>query len=79
MPRPLAVLQRVYVPSPPTLEEDPDPDAMQHSHSDERDAGEDESILVAAAMTTYAIPALIRKKITFSKRPTPIVGLSAKT
>ncbi|KAF8492591.1 Ctf8-domain-containing protein [Russula emetica] len=32
-----------------------------------------------ATATSYAIHTLVRKKIIFSKRPTPIVGLSAKT
>jgi len=35
--------------------------------------------LTTATATSYAIRTLIRKKIVFSKRPTPIVGLSAKT
>jgi hypothetical protein len=30
------------------------------------------------AATSYAIRTLVRKKIVFSRRPTPIVGLSAK-
>jgi hypothetical protein len=33
----------------------------------------------ATSTTSYAIRTLVRKKIVFSKRPTPIVGLSAKT
>ncbi|KAH9995677.1 Ctf8-domain-containing protein [Russula compacta] len=50
LPKPLALLQRVYGNSTPV-----------------------------AATTSYVIRTLIRKKIVFSKRPTPIVGLSAKT
>jgi len=50
---------------------------------DDCDGSEDKSMPAAAMTTTtitsYAIRTLIRKKIVFSKRPTPIVGLSAKT
>jgi hypothetical protein len=43
-------------------------------------AAEAETTGAAATSTTsYAIRTLVRKKIVFSKRPTPIVGLSAKT
>ncbi|KAI0303596.1 hypothetical protein B0F90DRAFT_1301569 [Multifurca ochricompacta] len=41
---------------------------------------EPEAAVVGVNWTTsYAIRTLVRKKIVFSKRPTPIVGLSAKT
>ena len=44
------------------------------------EAAEAEATGTAANSTTsYAIRTLVRKKIVFSKRPTPIVGLSAKT
>ena len=55
--------------------EDGDIDMMREQ-SEVRDSGEDDSIPPAA--TSYAIRTLIRKKLVFSKRPTPIVGLSAK-
>jgi hypothetical protein len=54
-------------------------------HGDDCDAAEDKSMLAAAMATTtsslssYAIRTLIRKKIVFARRPTPMVGLSAKT
>lgn len=73
MPKPLAVLQRVTAPPPPPptdKEGDGDVDVdvdMQHNNKDDNNAA-----------TSYAIRTLIRKKIVFSKRPTPIVGLSAK-
>jgi len=83
LPKPLAVLQRVCAPSapPPTTTTDGEADLggdveMRHSgDASDRDAGDDNSVPVA---TSYAIRTLIRKKIVFSKRPTPIVGLSAK-
>lgn len=50
---------------------------MRHGDNCETKDG-NKSTPVAAA-TSYAIHTLIRKKIVFSKRPTPIVGLSAKT
>ena len=89
LPKPLAVLQRVCAPSttpppppPPTTtttdgEADLEGDVeMRHSgDASDRDAGDDNSV---PAATSYAIRTLIRKKIVFSKRPTPIVGLSAK-
>ena len=79
MPKPLAVLQRVCAPSPPTLQGDPNGDGdVDMQRGDDCDASEDKSMPVAAT-TSYAIRTLIRKKIVFSKRPTPIVGLSAKT
>jgi hypothetical protein len=74
LPKPLAVLQRVTAPPPPPptdKEGDGDVDVdvnMQHN-------GNKDDNNVA---TSYAIRTLIRKKIVFSKRPTPIVGLSAK-
>jgi len=82
LPKPLAVLQRVRAPpSSPMLEGDSDGDGdgdMQHA--DDCGAREDKSMQAALTTTTsYAIRTLIRKKIVFSRRPTPIVGLSAKT
>jgi chromosome transmission fidelity protein 8 len=85
LPKPLAVLQRVCAPSSPTLGGDPDGDGdgdVDMQHGDGCDAAEDKSMPVAAMATTttsYAIRTLIRKKIVFARRPTPIVGLSAKT
>jgi chromosome transmission fidelity protein 8 len=91
LPKPLAVLQRVCAPSSsssPVLEGDSGGDGdvdMQHG-DDDCGAREDKSTqaAVTTTMTTtssssYAIRTLIRKKIVFSKRPTPIVGLSAET
>jgi hypothetical protein len=91
LPKPLAVLQRVCSPSAPapppttttttTTTTDGEADLggdveMRHSgDASDRDAGDDNSV---PAATSYAIRTLIRKKIVFSKRPTPIVGLSAK-
>ena len=81
LPKPLAVLQRVCAPSPLTLEGDPDGDGdVGMQRGDDCDASEDKSMPAAPMTTTsYAIRTLIRKKIVFSKRPTPMVGLSAKT
>jgi len=85
LPKPLAVLQRVKAASPnPRLpngegdaeDGDGDIDVDMREQSEVRDSGSDNSILPAA--TSYAMRTLIRKKIVFSKRPTPIVGLSAK-
>jgi hypothetical protein len=39
----------------------------------------DDDTSSSATATSYTICALVRKKLVFSKRPTPIVGLSAKT
>jgi chromosome transmission fidelity protein 8 len=88
LPKPLAVLQRVCSPSAPapapaptTTTTDGEADLggdveMRHNgDASDRDAGDDNSV---PAATSYAIRTLIRKKIVFSKRPTPIVGLSAK-
>lgn len=88
LPKPLAVLQRVCEPSPPTLGGDPDGDGdgdVDMQHVDDCDAAEDKSMPAAAMATTtmtmtttsYAIRTLIRKKIVFARRPTPMVGLSA--
>jgi hypothetical protein len=87
LPKPLAVLQRVKAASPnPRLldgegdaevgDGDGDGDVDMREQSEVRDSGSDNSIPPAA--TSYAMRTLIRKKIVFSKRPTPIVGLSAK-
>ncbi|KAI9463225.1 Ctf8-domain-containing protein [Lactarius psammicola] len=40
--------------------------------------GEGAPSTTVAAATSYTIRALVRKKIVFSKRPTPIVGTGAK-
>jgi hypothetical protein len=81
--KPLAVLQRVRAPLPPQpplvpADEDGYEDVDMRCDSGDGDAlaRDDTSTPVA---TSYAIRTLIRKKIVFSKRPTPIVGLSAKT
>jgi len=81
LPKPLAVLQRVCAPSaPPTTdgeaELEGDVEMRHNGDAGDRDAGDDNNSVPAA--TSYAIRTLIRKKIVFSKRPTPIVGLSAK-
>ncbi|KAI9428644.1 Ctf8-domain-containing protein [Lactarius indigo] len=79
--KPLAVLQRVPTPSrsqmPPPP---PQPDAADKD-IDMRcgdDGGEELGAASTAAATSYTIRTLVRKKIVFSKRPTPIVGASAK-
>ena len=81
LPKPLAVLQRVCEPSPPTLGCDPDGDGdgdVDMQLGDDCDAAEDKSMPAATMTTTsYAIRTLIRKKIVFARRPTPMVGLSA--
>jgi hypothetical protein len=49
-------------------------------HSETKDGNNNnKSTPPAATATSYAIRTLVRKKIIFSKRPTPMVGLSAKT
>ncbi|KAH9064047.1 Ctf8-domain-containing protein [Lactarius vividus] len=77
--KPLAVLQRMPTPSrsqippPPQLDED----ISMHCGGD--DGGEELGAPdEGAASTSYTIRTLVRKKIVFSKRPTPIVGASAK-
>jgi hypothetical protein len=50
---------------------------MRHSDNCETKDGDNKSTPPVA--TSYAIHTLVRKKIIFSKRPTPMVGLSAKT
>ncbi len=67
-----------------TLDENGDIDGdvdMRHSDNCETKDGNNKSTPAAAAAIamSYAIHTLVRKKIIFSKRPTPIVGLSAKT
>jgi chromosome transmission fidelity protein 8 len=77
LPKPLAVLQRVRAPPvpDPCLARDGNED-VDMRHLDEREA--DVAGSIAAPTTSYAIRTLVRKKLVFSKRPTPIVGLSAK-
>ncbi|KAH9989432.1 Ctf8-domain-containing protein [Russula vinacea] len=76
LPKPLAVLQRICAPPPPQPPQtdkggDGDVDVdVAIQHGDNKD---DNNVA-----TSYAIRTLIRKKIVFSKRPTPIVGLSVK-
>jgi chromosome transmission fidelity protein 8 len=90
LPKPLAILQRTCVvpPTPPTnshkktSDENGDIDGdvdMRHGDNCETKDGNESTPPSATAATSYAIQTLIRKKIVFSKRPTPIVGLSAKT
>jgi chromosome transmission fidelity protein 8 len=85
LPKPLAVLQRICAPPPPPPpppinshdnDSDGDDDDIQHDDNG-GDSTKDDNKTTPAA-TSYAIRTLIRKKIVFSKRPTPIVGLSAK-
>jgi hypothetical protein len=89
LPKPLAILQRMRAPpSPPptnphegTSDEnggDIDGDVdMRHSNDNcEIKNGNDNNKSTPPA-TSYAIQTLVRKKIIFSKRPTPMVGLSA--
>jgi chromosome transmission fidelity protein 8 len=78
--KPLAVLQRVPTPSRSQIPPPPNPDAMHC-----RDDGGEElgalgpvSTTATMAATSYAIRTIVRKKIVFSKRPTPMVGTSAK-
>lgn len=75
LPKPLAILRRVRTPLAP------DPDRNVTMHMQNRDLEDDHTPSSAApnSMTSYTICALVRKKVVFSKRPTPIVGLSAKT
>ncbi len=83
--KPLAILQRVPTPRSP-MPPPPQPDAIDVSmHCDDDDGGGGggggEGVGVPADSTvagSYAIRTLVRKKIVFSKRPTPIVGASAK-
>ncbi|KAN0134597.1 Ctf8 domain containing protein [Lactarius tabidus] len=77
--KPLAVLQRVrtspsrsQIPPTPTPQPDEDEDIdIDMRCVDDGDATE-------ATSTSYTIRSIVRKKIVFSKRPTPIVGSSAK-
>jgi len=84
--KPLAVLQRVGAslqsPPPPSaaaadMNEDRDRDVDMRCNDGDSDARNNTSTPVSTS--SYVIRTLIRKKIVFSKRPTPIVGLSAKT
>ena len=80
MPKPLAVLQRVNAalpnPGPRLPDGEGDGDIDMREQGEVRDSCEDNAI--PPAETSYAMRTLIRKKIVFSKRPTPLVGLSAK-
>ncbi len=91
--KPLAVLQRVPTPSrsqipPPPHPDAPDEDISMHCGDDSSEggglgaAGEGApsmtAMTMAAAAASYTIRTLVRKKIVFSKRPTPIVGTSVK-
>jgi chromosome transmission fidelity protein 8 len=80
--KPLAVLQRVprsQIPPPPHPDA-PDEDFSMHCVDD--GGGELGALgpvsTTTAAATSYTIRTIVRKKIVFSKRPTPIVGASAK-
>ncbi|KAH9052977.1 Ctf8-domain-containing protein [Lactarius deliciosus] len=78
--KPLAVLQRMPTPSrsqilPPPQ---PDEDISMDNGGEELGAPGTTSTAAAVAATSYTIRTLVRKKIVFSKRPTPIVGASAK-
>ncbi|KAF8270536.1 chromosome transmission fidelity protein 8, partial [Lactarius quietus] len=81
--KPLAVLQRVSTPSrsqipPPAHPDAPGGDVSMHC-GDEGGGDElDAKGAIASAATSYTIHTIVRKKIVFSKRPTPIVGSSAK-
>ncbi|KAI0269491.1 chromosome transmission fidelity protein 8, partial [Russula aff. rugulosa BPL654] len=57
-------------------------DDVDMRHSDESEAKANNKSTPPTATetaTSYTIRTLVRKKIIFSKRPTPMVGLSAKT
>lgn len=77
--KPLAVLQRVPTPSRSQIPPPPQPDEDISMHCGD-DGGEEltASTVAAVVATSYTIRTLVRKKIVFSKRPTPIVGASAK-
>lgn len=83
--KPLAVLQRVRTPSPspprsqipPIPTPQPDGDEDIDIDIDMR-CGDDGVEELGATSTSYTIRTIVRKKIVFSKRPTPIVGSSAK-
>ena len=90
MPKPLAILQRTCAvpPPPPTNSHQKTPDEngdiddgdVDMGHSETKDGNNKYTPPAATATaTSYAIRTLVRKKIIFSKRPTPMVGLSAKT
>ncbi|KAH9162441.1 Ctf8-domain-containing protein [Lactarius sanguifluus] len=83
--KPLAVLQRVPTPSrshiPPPPQPDEDISMLCGDNGGEELGALGEgtaSTAAAVAATSYTIRTLVRKKIVFSKRPTPIVGASAK-
>jgi hypothetical protein len=80
------MLQRVRTPLSPLpspLAPDEDGDVVMRSRNgcdakDGNDAAPVTAATAADSTTSYAIRALVRKKVVFSKRPTPIVGLSAR-
>jgi hypothetical protein len=81
----LAVLQRVSTPSrsqiPPSQHTDaPDEDVSMHCGDEGSgdELGAKGAMASAVTETSYTIHTIVRKKIVFSKRPTPIVGSSAK-
>ena len=82
--KPLAVLQRVPTPSRSQIPPPPHSDASDEDFSMHcvDDGGEEFGALgpasTTATATSYTIRTIVRKKIVFSKRPTPIVGTSAK-
>jgi chromosome transmission fidelity protein 8 len=76
LPKPLAVLQRVCAPPPPPPA--PPPPPLDENGDGDVDIQPNDTKDDDKVATSYAIRTLIRKKIVFSKRPTPIVGLSAK-
>ncbi|KAH9003201.1 Ctf8-domain-containing protein [Lactarius hatsudake] len=79
--KPLAVLQRVPTPSRSQIPPPPQPDediSMHCADDGDEELGAPGTASTAAAATSYTIRTLVRKKIVFSKRPTPIVGASAK-
>ena len=80
--KPLAVLQRMPTPSLSQIPPPPHPDAPDEDFSmhcgEELSALEPVPTVTAATSSSYTIRTIVRKKIVFSKRPTPIVGTSAK-
>jgi len=75
LPKPLAILQRT---SPQSRNmSDGDGNAGVQCLDNRDTKGGNKSPPPAA--TSYAIRTVVRKKIVFSRRPTPMVGLSAKT
>ncbi|KAN0115768.1 Ctf8 domain containing protein [Russula decolorans] len=75
LPKPLAILRRTCVvpPAPPST------NSYKKTPDENGDIDDGDNKSTPPAATSYAIHTLVRKKIIFSKRPTPMVGLSAKT